>query len=65
MTDRIAKIIDGEPLVLAGVSETGIGAVVVKVLATAASELREVLEAVWGAARAELLSRSAPALRRY
>jgi urease accessory protein len=62
---RLVSALESSAGVLSGVSETSLSGVAVKLLSKGATELREALEGVWGAARAELLCRSAPALRRY
>jgi len=65
LAEQLADAADSQSGLLAGVSEPAIAGLSVRVLAKSAVELRDYLEGIWGAARAELLNRSAPALRRY
>ena len=65
LAEQLAAAADSQPRLLAGVSEAQIAGLSVRVLAKSAVELRDYLERIWGAARAELVNRSAPALRRY
>ncbi len=66
LEEQLAAILEERPgLVLGGLSQPAAPGLAVKLVARSAPDLNAMLEAMWGAIRAQLWGLSAPALRRY
>ncbi len=66
LEEQLAAILEERPgSVLGGLSQPAAPGLAVKLVARSAPDLNAMLEAMWGAIRAQLWGLSAPALRRY